>query len=259
MTRKPIALVALAAAALAGCGSSSSDKAAPKGPVGSSKGGADTGATNAGDRSYDPKIDPAKFTDKITNPYLQFKPGTKWVYTGVKNGAPQRVEVAVTKQTKTVLGVRCVVVSDVVTVNSSLAEKTTDWYAQDSKGNVWYFGEDTKEYQNGAVTSTQGTWEAGVDNAKPGIVMFANPKPGGFYRQEYRPGIAEDKARILTATGTQKVPAGTFRNVVQTRDIDPLNPDKMENKWYARGVGVVHVLRIRGKNQTEEIKLVSKS
>ncbi len=255
MTRKPVALLVLAATALGACGSS--DKPAPKAPAASPK-GTSTGVTNAVDRSYNPKIDPAKFTDKVTNPYFPLKPGTKWVYTGMKNGAPERVEVVVTNQTKTVLGVKCVVLSDIVTVNSTLAEKTTDWYAQDDKGDVWYFGEDTKEYVNGVVTSTQGTWEAGVDNAKAGVVMFAKPKPGGFYRQEYRPGIAEDKAKILTLTGTQKIPAGSFRNVVETRDIDPLNPDKVENKWYARGFGVIHVLRIKGKNQTEETKLVSK-
>ena len=205
--------------------------------------------------SYNPKIDPAQFSSKITHPYLLWRPGAMWVYTGTKDGQPERVEVSVKRQTKTILGVPCVVVSDIVTSNNTLTEKTTDWYAQDKAGNVWYFGEDTAEYQNGVVTTTQGTWEAGVDNAKPGIVLHAHSRVGQFYRQEFRPGVAEDKARVLTVTGTQKVPAGTFNNIVETRDINPLDPSKVENKWFAKGVGPIRVVRIRSMHH-EETKLV---
>jgi hypothetical protein len=204
---------------------------------------------------YHPKIVPARFTDRITNPYWHLKPGTTWTYDGTKDGAPEHVVVTVTKQTKTILGVRCIVVSDTVTVNSTLEEKTTDWYAQDDAGNVWYFGEDSKEYKNGVVTSTQGTWEAGVDGAQPGIVIKGVPRPGPTYRQEYRPGVAEDKARVLRVNATQRVPAGTFRHVVETLDTDPLNPDKLEHKFYAPGVGPVHVIRV-GSAHHEETKLV---
>jgi hypothetical protein len=248
-------LVVGALAALAGCGSSSGDKPAPKrqAPVQNQP-----GKTTTVDTSYNPKIDPAKFSSNITNPYLPWTPGKKWVYTGQKDGQPQRVEVTVTKEKKRILGVECVVVRDIVTVNNTLHEKTVDWYAQDDKGNVWYFGEDTAEYVNGVVSSTAGTWEAGVDNAKAGIVMTAHPKPGGFYRQEYRPGIAEDKAKIVSVTATQKLTAGAFKNLVETRDIDPLNPDKKELKWYARGIGTVHVIRT-GSAHSEEIKLVRSS
>jgi hypothetical protein len=144
-----------------------------------------------------------------------------------------------------------------VTTNSTLAEKTVDWYAQDDKGNIWYFGEDTKEYKNGVVTSTHGTWEAGVDNAKPGIVVKANPQIGGFYRQEYRPGQAEDEARVISLNAVEKTPAGTFNNVLVTKDIDPLNPDKIEHKFFAPGTGPVHVIRI-GSAHKEEIRLVSR-
>jgi hypothetical protein len=244
----PVGAVVLLAAA--GCGSSS-DKPAPVRQA-SSSGKPDTAAAVA---KYDPKIDPATFTAKITNPYLPWQPGRRWVFTGTKDGAPQRVEVSVTKEGKRILGVDCVVVRDVVTVNHTLHEKTVDWYAQDAKGNVWYFGEDTKEYVNGVVSSTHGTWEAGVDNAKPGIVMPATPRPGAFYRQEYRPGQAEDQARIMKIDAVQSVPAGSYRQVVETLDKDPLNPDKIEHKWYARGAGPVHVIRI-GSAHHEEIKLL---
>jgi hypothetical protein len=254
----PIAAVLAVATTtvVVGCGSSSSDKAAPKKPVVPVQN--QPGKTTTVDKAYNPKIDPASFSSKITNPYLPWRPGKRWVYTGQKDHQPQRVEVSVTSEKKKILGVECVVVRDLVTVNNTLHEKTVDWYAQDKKGNVWYFGEDTAEYVNGVVSSTAGTWEAGVDNAKAGIVMPANPKPGGFYRQEYRPGIAEDKAKILSVSLTEKVPAGVFRNVVETRDIDPLNPDKKELKWYATGVGPIHVIRTRSAH-TEEIRLVRTS
>jgi hypothetical protein len=252
--RKSILSFAALAALLSACGGASNEKPAPKSAAPTPPPTGSTPATSA----YNPKIDPAQFSSKITNPYLPWKPGATWIYSGTKDGQPERVEVRVTKATKTILGVKCVVVSDVVTVNSTLAEKTTDWYAQDKAGDVWYFGEDTAEYQNGVVTTTQGTWEAGVDNAKPGIVLRAHPTVGTPYRQEYRPGVAEDMARVLTLTSTQKVPAGTYKNVIETRDINPLDPSKIENKWFAKGVGPIRVLRIRSAHH-EQTKLVRKT
>jgi hypothetical protein len=195
--------------------------------------------TSAG---YDPTIDPPNFTDHITNNYFSVLPGTVRHYIGKRDGVPTAHTFTVTSQTKTVMRVKCVVVSDVVTQNGSLVEKTTDWYAQDRAGNVWYFGEDTAEYQNGVVTSTHGTWEAGVDKAKPGIVMPAHPKVGVWYRQEYRPGVALDMSKILTLHATTKVPAGTFHNVVVTFDRNPLDPSKKEQKWYAPGAGFVKAI-----------------
>jgi hypothetical protein len=254
--RKPMIILAGSAVVAAGCGGSS-DKPAPKAPAAASAQTGAGGTTAAKGPPYNPKIDPAKFTSNVTNKYWPMKPGTRWVYTGQKDGMPERVEVTVTNQNKTVLGVHCVVISDVVTVNSTLAEKTVDWYAQDDKGNLWYFGEDTKEYKNGIVTSTQGTWEAGVDNAKAGIVVQGNPGIGGFYRQEYRPGLAEDQAKVISLNGVERTPAGNYHNVLVTKDIDPLNPAKVEHKFYAPGVGPVHVIRI-GSAHREETKLVSK-
>jgi hypothetical protein len=256
VTVNPTAVIALAAAAAitSGCGSSN-NKPAPKAPVSAGTGSTPTTGTPAS--TYNPKIVPADFTTNVTNKYFPLKPGRKWIYAGQKDGVPERVEVVVKKQTKTILGVPCVTVSDIVTTNNTLAEKTTDWYAQDKAGNVWYFGEDTAEYANGVVTSTKGTWEAGVDNAKPGITIHAKPTVGRFYRQEFRPGIAEDMARVLTTSNTQQTPAGTFKNVVMTRDINPLDTTKVENKWFAPGVGMVHVLRIRSSHR-EETRLVKR-
>src|SRR5207342_2710858 len=139
---------------------------------------------------YHPTVNPSQFTDKITNQYFPLTPGTVMVYEGTRDGVPLRIELTVTNDTKVIMGVKCIVVRDIVT--GALEERTSDWYAQDAAGNVWYFGEDTKEYKNGVVTSTAGSWEAGVNGALPGIIMWANPVPGKPYRQEYRPGQAED-------------------------------------------------------------------
>jgi len=191
-------------------------------------------------RNYNPKIVPSQFTTNVNNPYFPLKPGTTHIYKGTRDGVPTETRYTVTNQTKTVMGVKTLVIKDVVTQNHSLVEKTSDWYAQDSKGNVWYFGENTAEYANGVVTNTDGTWEAGVDHALPGIVMEATSKVGDHYRQEYRPGIAEDTATVLQTNASIKVPAGTYNHVMVTRDINPLDPTKHEKKWFAPGVGFVH-------------------
>jgi hypothetical protein len=239
------------AGVLAGCGSSGSSSQKPTTQIKIPR-------TAPRGAPYHPKIDPARFTTHITNRYWPLKPGAVWTYDGTKDGAPEHVVVTVARTTKTIMGVRCVVVNDVVTANSTLEENTTDWYAQDASGNLWYFGEDSKDYKNGVVVSTQGTWEAGVDGAQPGIVVQGKPKPGPTYRQEYRPGVAEDMARVLRTNAVERVPAGSFRHVVETYDTDPLNPDKIERKFYAPGVGPVHVVRTGSAHQ-EEIKLVNYS
>jgi hypothetical protein len=204
---------------------------------------------------YHPKIDPAKFTNHITNKYLPYVPGTTHRYRGTRDGKPTTHVVTVTHQSRTVMGVRCVVVKDNVWQSQSLVERTTDWYAQDSSGNVWYFGEQTAELQNGVVTTTSGTWEAGVDRAQPGIVMPGVPKVGRTYRQEFRPGVALDIATILGVSGTVRVPAGTYHQAVITFDKNPLDPSKKERKWYAPGVGFVHA-ELHGGGHIEVVSLV---
>jgi hypothetical protein len=215
---------------------------------------AGAGGTNAA-AGYHPKIDPSKFTTKITNAYMPLPVGTTRRYSGVRDGAPTEHVMTVTRQTRTVMGVKCVVVSDVVTQNRSLVEKTTDWYVQDATGNVWYFGENTAEYQNGVVTNTAGTWEAGVDRALPGIVMPAVPKVGATFQQEYRPGVAMDRATVVSLNGTAATPRGKFTRLVVTFDKNPLDPSKKEHKYFARGIGFVYAL-LQGGGHKEVTRLV---
>jgi hypothetical protein len=192
------------------------------------------------------------FTTKIDNPYLPFKPGSRWVYKDLVTG--ERTAVRATNQTKLIAsGVTARVVRDTVTLHGRLVEDTVDWYAQDGHGNVWYMGEDTKEYEHGKVVSTEGSWEAGVDGARAGIAMPAHPRVGRQYRQEYYAGHAEDKARVLSLDDQAQVPAGHYKQVLLTREWTPVEPDVLEYKLYARGVGVVVEVTVSGGSELGQL------
>jgi hypothetical protein len=195
-------------------------------------------------------LDPADFTTRIDNPYWPLAPGSRWVY----REGEQRVTVTVLRETKTIEGVEARIVHDVVRENGGLVEDTYDWYAQDRQGNVWYLGEDTKEYENGRVSSTAGSWEHGVDGAQAGIIMPARPAPGLRYRQEYLEGEAEDEAQVLSVREHAAVPAGFYRGLVMTKDTTPLQPRVLEYKLYARGVGLVLVLSTAGGDREELVR-----
>ena len=192
-----------------------------------------TSSSSQGHKAYAPHIKPADFTTKLDNEYFPLKPGTTFVY----EGGTERGEMTVTYDTKKVMGVECVVVDDRGYEAGKLIEKTYDWFAQDKQGTVWYFGEDTKEYENGEVVSTKGSWEAGVDGAKPGIIMPSDPKVGHSYHQEYYPGEAMDMARVLSSNASVTLPYGSFDHVLETREWTPLQPGFSEKKYYVRGVG----------------------
>jgi len=192
------------------------------------------------------------FTPNIDNPYLPFKPGSRWVYRDVLTG--ERTVVRATNETKRIAnGVTARVIRDTVRKKGRLVEDTVDWYAQDERGNVWYMGEDTKEYKNGKVTSTEGSWQAGVDGARQGIAMLAHPKVGRHYRQEFYAGQAEDMARVLSLDDQVEVPAGHYKRALLTREWTPLEPDVLEYKLYARGVGVVLETTVSGGAERNEL------
>ena len=199
------------------------------------------------------QLDPSLFVGvALDHPFWPMAPGSRWVYRETDaEGTEQQVEVTVTGDTKEIIGIPATVVHDLVTANGQTVEDTLDWYAQDALGNLWYLGEDTKEYENGEVVSTEGSWEAGVDSAQPGIILPADPQVGQAYRQEYYAGQAEDAAEILALDKHVEVPFGTFDNVLETRDFTPLDPDVEEHKFYARGVGPVEVRQTSGGSSHE--------
>ncbi|HYU93909.1 MAG TPA: hypothetical protein VEN95_10600 [Actinomycetota bacterium] len=199
-------------------------------------------------------LDPADFVAQIDNPYLSFPRGARWVYRETDpQGSSQKVRVTVTTHAKQILGIDATVVHDVVTEKGHLVENTFDWYAQDTCGSVWYLGENTKEYENGKVVSTAGSWEAGVDGAQPGVVMPADRQVGLAYRQEYYAGEAEDNAEILSLVEQAQVPFGHFRDVVLTKETTPLERRVLEYKLYAKGIGVVLAISVSGGSDREEL------
>lgn len=193
--------------------------------------------------------------DVIDNPFFPLTPGTTRTYQGVTDEGTEQTEVVVTDATKEILGVTCTVVRDTVRLGGEIIEDTFDWFAQDTEGNVWYFGEASMEFEDGLVVSTFGSWEAGVDCAKPGIVMLANPQVGDTYRQEFYRCIAEDMATVVALGETVTVPYGSFDDCLRTEESTPLDPDVMEEKLYAPGVG--HVLTLEDGERAEELVSVT--
>jgi hypothetical protein len=192
-----------------------------------------------GEAPYDPVIDPSNFVAQIDNPDFPLTPGTTFIYAGQTTEGFEHDEFAVTHNTKVILGVTCVEVHDTVTLDGELTEDTLDWFAQDRDGNVWYFGENTHELEDGLITTIEGTFTAGVNGDKPGIIMKAHPAIGDFYRQEFSLENAEDFAETVSLTESVTVPAGSFTNCLKSKETTPLETDLLEYKFYAPGVGNV--------------------
>jgi hypothetical protein len=223
-------VVGLAALALAGCGSTKHDTAQP------------------------PKYD--RFTANVTNPWFPLRPGSVSVYRGVKDGEPSREVMTVTHRTKVIAGAACVVARDLLYLRGKLEERTTDWYTQDPRGNVWYFGERTAELdEHGQVKNTSGSWQAGVDGAIPGVFMFAHPSVGKSARQEYLKGQAEDHFQVLKIGVPVQVSYRSFGTTLLTKEWTPLEPGVIDHKFYARGIGTV--LEVTAKGPLERNELVS--
>ena len=236
----------------AACGGGSSQSSTE-----TTSGGATTGATTSslpvGDKPF--PLDPSDFTIEIDNPYWPMKPGSQWIFRETNaEGSVSKVVVTVLDKTKRIAnGVEARIIHDQVSEDGEIKEDTYDWYAQDSKGNLWYFGEDTTEYENGKPKTKEGSWEAGVDGALPGIIMQADPQVGMTYREEYYKGHAEDGASIVGTDALAKVPYGRFTGGVQTRNFSGIEPDVIEEKIYAKGVGVVLEITVSGGSDRDEL------
>ncbi|MFL5471859.1 MAG: hypothetical protein ACJ8AM_05830 [Gemmatimonadales bacterium] len=222
-------------------------------PTAPSEAGLDAGQANtlsSASFAEQPNIslhfDPDNFVRVVDNPLFPLRPGTRFVYEGEEDGEIETNITIVTYDRKNILGVSAVVVLDRVFVEGELKEKTFDWYAQDKQGNVWYLGENTKEYEDGKVVSTEGSWLAGRDGAKPGIIMLAHPRVGDSYRQEFLVGEAEDQARVVARNIDQRVPYGSFEHCVRTVEFTRLEPGVKEAKIYCPGVGFVRAHDVEG-------------
>lgn len=199
-------------------------------------------------------VDPADFTNPQPNPYFPLEPGTVSILRGSEDGERLLNKTRITSSTKVILGVTTTVVSDVLYAHGVLLEKTTDWYAPDNSGNVWYFGERTAVYnKKGQVVSREGSWQAGVDGAVAGTIMPANPGPTDAYRQEVYKGHAEDQAWIVARHQVAHVPYGNVDQVVRSYEWTRLEPGVVSLKLYGPGLGIIREKDVSGGNELLEL------
>ena len=253
--RRLIAVVAVAELALTACDTSepaTRPEAPPAVPLSS------TASSPEPSGAYAPDIDPAGFVDSIDNPYFPLEPGTVIRLEGRTEDGIEKEKIVVTDRTREVMGVTTTIVKDVMRVEGELAEVTEDWYAQDSEGNVWYFGEETAEYEDGKPINTHGSWEAGVDGALPGIIMSADPQVTQSYRQEFYEGEAEDMFWVVETGLKKSVPLGDYTDVVHVLEWTPLEPRIVVEKFYAPGIGLLSETALSGGKENIELLEITK-
>lgn len=245
------------ATAIAGGTHSTGARATADGARGTAHLGTGTGTRHS---PHGAAVHPGDFTNPRQNPYFPLRPGTVSRYRGTDEGAVFRERLAVTHRTKRILGVRTLVIRDVLRrADGSLAEKTTDWYADDNVGNVWYFGERTATYdENGKLDSREGSWQAGVRGAVAGLIMPADAKPTDAYRQEFFRGHAEDQAWIVQRRHKAvKVPYGRIHGALRSFEWTRLEPGVISLKYYGRGLGIVRERDVAGGNERFDLVSVS--
>jgi hypothetical protein len=205
-----------------------------------------------------PKL-PGEFVGQVTNRYFPLQPGTTLTYKGKLDGKSATDVFTVTDQAKEILGVTTTVVHDQAFIKGELVEDTLDWYAQDAAGNVWYFGEDTKELEDGVVVSTEGSWEAGVDNAIAGIFMPVQPTVGEVFKQEDAKNVAEDCTRIVDLNASVRTQFVSSDEALKTEEYSLLEPDVLDNKYYVKDIGLLREQTIQGGNDTLSLVSVTSS
>lgn len=210
-----------------------------------------------GPAPYDPVINQTNFVTTIDNPYFPLTPGTTFISVGQTVAGVESNLFAVTHNTRVIQGVTCVEVRDSVFTDGVLTEDTVDWFAQDKDGNVWYFGENTHELVDGLISTIDGTFIAGVNGDKPGIIMKAHPAIGDFYRQEFSLDNAEDFAETISLTEAVTVPAGSFSNCLKSQETTPLETDLLEHKFFAPGVGNVLTVNARNGDRVELVQITT--
>jgi hypothetical protein len=180
----------------------------------------------------------------VTNEYDPLTPGTVLYYQGVKEGLPETAHFEITHKRKSILGVNTTVIHDQVFVEGKLHENTTDWYAQDKAGNVWYFGEATEVLNaKGERETSEGSWQAGkrVEGkgaiGKPGIFMPGNPEVGVGYKQEIAPEVSEDQFEVADLNASVTTPFVTTNRALRTKETTPLEPGTIDAKYFVLGIG----------------------
>lgn len=206
-------------------------------------------------QKYNPIIKPENFTAEITNPYFSLPVNKTMRYQSHTGDNIERIEITILPETKIIMGVTTRVYHDTVYLNDVILEDTYDYLAQDTDGNVWYFGEKVDNYENGVLQDHKGSWIAGEKGALPGIWFPGKPEIEKPYRQEFYKGEAEDMAKVISVNETVTVPAGTFSDCIKTEDWNPLVPGPVAHKYYCREVGGVAL----ETEDDERVELISTS
>lgn len=255
MKRTGLVVLALVTA----CSSDTDGSPTTPAPTSAHSTGSGAHSTPSPDRSaYQVDVVPGDYSPDVTNPWFPLPVGRTWEYRGADEDGPVRELVTVSDETERVGGVVCRVVLDRVFHGGVLSETTKDFYAQDRKGDVWYFGEDTAELdEDGSMVTTEGTWHLGRGGALPGVVMSAVPVIGETHRQEYLVGEAEDFYAVDGLDVTATTPYRRFTHLVQTREWTPLEPDVVSRKLYARDIGLVRELNTKGPKETLSLYAVT--
>ena len=202
-------------------------------------------------KDWNPLVDPGNFVSVVDNPYFPLAPGHAARFE--QKGGDETLRIEVTRTTRTIMGVPTLEVIETAALGGQTVEISKHRYAQDRDGNVWYFGETTQLYENGAPAGTEGSWEAGVAGAMPGIIMKGQPQSGETYFQEYAPGLAEDMATVLDIDGTESTERSTYSNVLRVKEWNPLSSNSLEHKYYAPGVGLF--LEVEGSKRLELVAI----
>jgi hypothetical protein len=215
------------------------------------------GSQSSGAAQHNAATAPAahsRFVSQIDNPWFPLRPGTVYTYRGIKDGQPSNEVLTVTHRTKVIRGVRCTIVGDLLYVRGRLHERTTDWYAQDTAGNVWYYGEATAELSaSGKVVSREGSWKAGVTGARAGNYLPAHPRPGDSGRQEFYRGHAEDQFTVVSLSARVRAGGASSNHALLTKEFTRLEPGVLDHKFYVRGIGTVLEQTVRGGSERNEL------
>jgi hypothetical protein len=195
----------------------------------------------------------ARFVRKVDNAWWPMAAGTTWRYRRVAGGETTVIRVIVLNETSTVSGVEATVVQSATHLGGELVEVRRDWYAQDAVGNVWQLGTRAEQYADGVVVGNGGSWEAGIDGARAGIVVPAKPALGTAYRHERGDDKAEGRARIVSFDRPVRVPGGAFARTMVAEETIPLDPHWREHRIYARGVGPVLAIDVSPRGGRVEL------
>ncbi len=182
------------------------------------------------------EIETCRLSDTGRNPFFILEPGFEIVL----EGGQDRVIITVLEETRQVDGHSTRVLEEREWKGGQLVEISRNFYALCPETlDVFYFGEEVDIYQDGEIVRHDGAWMAGREGALAGLIMPGRPAIGDRYYQEIAPGVAMDRAEVVSLDASLETPAGNFSGLLVTREGTALNPQEEEFKTYARGIGLI--------------------